>query len=304
MIQQRAESESPEERGSEQRVSLIAHRGYAGVFPENTVAAFRRSLDADGPRRPDCIEFDVMPTGDGEVVVHHDQTLARVTDAPPDIGDRHIWELPYDTIREFDVLGSGSAVPTLESVLEAIPADVRLNVELKNPGSTDLRTVENLDGDASRRQRERWDGFVERTFDVLDGYSHDLLVSSFFEGALAASRAVDPSIPIAVIFNDSVQDGLAVARRYDADAVHLPLNMVPGTAFSGTEYRGVGPFEGIDDRDLLSVAREEGREVNAWTATTWYEAAEVREAGVDGIITDYPGLFHFEGATDRETGQA
>lgn len=289
--------------GSGRQTSIIAHRGFAGVYPENTVAAIREAIDVPGEERPVCVEFDVMPTADGEVVVHHDQTLDRVTDAPPGIADRPVWELPYETVRQFDVLGSGQPVPRLEAVLDAVPPDVRINVELKNPGSADLRFAEAVDGPAYDRQRDRWLPFVERTFEVLSSHPHDLLVSSFYEGALAAARTVDPSVSVATILFDSIQDGLRIARRYDVEAVHPPLNMLPGTDFSTTEYRGIGPFDGLSEHDVLAIAREEGWEVNAWTIETWHEASEARRAGVDGIITDYPDVFRFDAAAGRPRGR-
>ena len=284
-------------------VATIAHRGYAGLFPENTVAAVRGATDGAGPAAADCVEFDVMPTADGEIVVHHDHTLARVTDAPAGIADRPIWELPYETIGEFEVLGSGQTVPTLGAVLDAVPADVRLNVELKNPGTHEVRFAEDLPEPDRGCQRDRWRPFVEATFEVLARRPHDVLVSSFYEGALAAARAVDRSVPVATILYGSIEAGLAVASRYDVEAIHPPLNMLAGTAFSTTEYRGLGPFDAVDDVDVLSLAREAGWEVNAWTIETWHEAAEARRAGVDGVITDYPDVFRFDAAAGRGTGR-
>src|SRR5271170_3226179 len=49
----------------------IAHRGGAGLWPENTLAAFSRAvrMGADGA------ELDVQLTREGEVVVFHDHRL-------------------------------------------------------------------------------------------------------------------------------------------------------------------------------------------------------------------------------------
>ena len=59
------------------RLTVFAHRGGAGLAPENTRGAFRQaaSLGVDG-----C-ELDVRLSKDGEVVVIHDATLDRTTDA-------------------------------------------------------------------------------------------------------------------------------------------------------------------------------------------------------------------------------
>ena len=54
---------------------VFAHRGGAGLAPENTMAAFKNglALGADG------LELDVRLSKDGAVVVHHDTTLDRTT---------------------------------------------------------------------------------------------------------------------------------------------------------------------------------------------------------------------------------
>lgn len=49
----------------------IAHRGGAGLWPENTMGAFRRAIEAGA----DGIELDVHLTKDGRLVVHHDESL-------------------------------------------------------------------------------------------------------------------------------------------------------------------------------------------------------------------------------------
>ena len=66
--------------------AVIAHRGFAGVYPENTLCAVRAALDPPdaGHRGADAIEIDVMATSDGELVVFHDRDLARVTAATND----------------------------------------------------------------------------------------------------------------------------------------------------------------------------------------------------------------------------
>lgn len=53
----------------------MAHRGYSGRFPENTMLAFKQAhkVGADG------IEFDVQLSKDGQVVIIHDESLLRTT---------------------------------------------------------------------------------------------------------------------------------------------------------------------------------------------------------------------------------
>lgn len=53
----------------------FAHRGWSGLYPENTLLAFQKAIELG----VDGFEMDVQLSRDGEVVVFHDETLDRVT---------------------------------------------------------------------------------------------------------------------------------------------------------------------------------------------------------------------------------
>jgi glycerophosphoryl diester phosphodiesterase len=55
----------------------IAHRGLAGLFPENTIPAFEAALYSGA----DLVELDVVFTKDDHLLVMHDPYLARITNA-------------------------------------------------------------------------------------------------------------------------------------------------------------------------------------------------------------------------------
>jgi glycerophosphoryl diester phosphodiesterase len=98
----------------------FAHRGGAADGLENTVAQFRRAVEA-GYR---YIETDVHATRDGRLVAFHDATLDRVTD-----GAGAIAELPGADVRHARVAGR-EPLPLFEELLETFP-EVRWNVDLK-----------------------------------------------------------------------------------------------------------------------------------------------------------------------------
>ncbi|WP_135824473.1 glycerophosphodiester phosphodiesterase [Halorussus ruber] len=283
--------QTEQETANRTDVSLIAHRGFAGVYPENTVAAVEQAVTSPAANDPpSMVEIDVMPTADGEIVTFHDWNLGRLTDAPDELADRNVWEVSYDTLAEFEVLGTGERVPTLTDVLDALPEEVGVNVEFKNPGSDEVRPRENLPPGDRDDQRALWQAFADEVLDTLSTYDHDVLISSFCEGALAAVRESDSSVPIAAVFAESIADGMEIARRYDCEAVHPPWNMIADTALFNADYGTLGPYENID---LVTAAHEEGRAVNVWTVESWYQANQLRQAGVDGLITDYPGVLRF-----------
>ncbi|MFB6095607.1 MAG: glycerophosphodiester phosphodiesterase [Halodesulfurarchaeum sp.] len=118
-------------------MEVIAHRGYAAAFPENTLAAFRGAA-----RTADWIELDVRRCGSGELVVFHDETLDRCTGATGPVVCT-----PWRDLRELTVLDSGEGIPRLREAFEAIPEDVGVLVELKDLGlAADVRDVARAHG--------------------------------------------------------------------------------------------------------------------------------------------------------------
>jgi len=97
----------------------IAHRGGAGLAPENTIAAFERAT-ALGIR---YLETDVRMTRDGELACFHDESLDRVTSTRGPVRHRTMAELRRLTV-------GGEPVVSLSEALEAFP-DSRFTVDLK-----------------------------------------------------------------------------------------------------------------------------------------------------------------------------
>ncbi|TQQ81339.1 glycerophosphodiester phosphodiesterase [Halonotius terrestris] len=256
---------------------VIAHRGYAADNPENTVAAMRAAAADD---RTDAIEIDARLTADDRVIVFHDDDLSRLTDAPTAVSDTPVWELSYDDISQYTVGDSDESIPLLADVLAAIPASIAVNLELKHPGREGLQFGAVDDDDARTAAADRWRPFVERALDIATATDHDLLVSSFYEGALAATRAGDPAVPVAPLVVDDVEAGIDLAARYDAAAIHPPLDGLLDES---------GTTTAAGDK-LLERAREADRRVNVWTVTSRAEATALGRVGVDGIITDTPSV--------------
>lgn len=161
---------------------LIAHRGFAAMYPENTLAAVSRASEV-----ADVVEVDVRRCGSGELIVIHDPTVDRVTDGTGDVADLTLAELS-----ELSVLGSDERIPTLNAVLEAVPPSVGVNVELKERG---------LAGDAVV---------------ALSGVDNAPLVSSFDPEVLSA---VGDALPTAYLFADD-SDGVERAADLGCVAVH------------------------------------------------------------------------------------
>jgi glycerophosphoryl diester phosphodiesterase len=89
---------------------IIAHRGRDASTPENTLAAFRRSISLG----ISILETDVRRTKDGEFVLLHDSTVDRTTNGHGRIGD-----LTLAQVQKLDA-GSGEQVPTLRDALRLV----------------------------------------------------------------------------------------------------------------------------------------------------------------------------------------
>ena len=178
--------------------SLVAHRGCAGQYPENTVAA----VTAAAPH-VDAVEVDVRPCGTGEPVVFHDGTLDRVTD-----GSGRVEAVPLADLRGLDVDGTDASIPSLAELLAAVsslPTDLPVNVEVKTPA------------------------VAAAAVDVVRRSDVDVIYSSFHDDALRELRRADPDASVAVLCGRDPSAGLDAAAAFDALAIHPSMDLVLGT---------------------------------------------------------------------------
>jgi glycerophosphoryl diester phosphodiesterase len=153
---------------------VVAHRGGAELYPENSLTAFTKLADLG----VDLVECDVHLSKDGDLVVTHDDNLSRTAGI-----DKKVSELTTDELRQVDI-GDGYGVPTLTEVLDTVPVPVA--VELKTPGTAA----------ALERLLEARPALVERIAPL--SFFHDILLylhqrfPALQCGALLAGYPVDP----------------------------------------------------------------------------------------------------------------
>lgn len=103
----------------------IAHRGlFTDKIPENSLGAFKNAIKNKLP-----IELDVTVLTDGEVVVFHDEKLARLTGK-----DGYISNCSYKDISKLTLSGTKEKIPTLKEALDVIDGKVPVLIEIKNFG--------------------------------------------------------------------------------------------------------------------------------------------------------------------------
>lgn len=160
----------------EEGLQIIAHRGYSGQFPENTMAAFAGALDIGA----DYIELDVQMTRDGQIVVCHDDNLQRVAGVDGRIGDYTQEELSaFDVGSWFSPGFSQERIPLLSQVLELLQdSDMKVYLELKDIGETE--------------------GFEKTVVDIVkqSGMENRCVFASFRYEYLAHIKEIDGNLPV------------------------------------------------------------------------------------------------------------
>ena len=244
------------------RPLVFAHRGGSGLAPENTIAAFDSGvgLGADG------LELDVRLSRDGVVVVHHDASLTRTTNARGEVSALTADELSrVDAGYHFRLNGShpfrgqGAGVPTLAGVL-ARYRDVRIIVELK------LNTKE-LAGAALD---------VVRRADALDR----VCFGSFGLRVLRAARSMEPALATSAA-REEVR--WALYRSW----FRSPVRRRHYAGFQVPEWAG---RTRVVSRRFVEAAHRAGLGVQVWTVDDEHHARRLLDWGIDALITDRPDV--------------
>ena len=259
------------------RVIAYAHQGGAWEGPSSTLHTIAAALDAGATG----IELDVHATGDGRLVVCHDDTVDRTSAASGAIAsftyaelsrlDNAYWWAPGADVTPglpddgYPFRGRAPedhrfGFALLEEVLEEFPTIV-LNLDIKQTAPVVAPYEEALAG-------------LLRRFDCADR----VIVASFLDTATDNFSAAAPEFATSAgtlataDFYRAVQAGEAPAPMR-----HVALQ-VP---------RSFGDVTLVDER-FVDAAHAAGVAVHVWTIEEESEMEELCALGVDGIITDRP----------------
>jgi len=157
---------------SNKDVIVVGHRGAMGHALENTVESVKKAIELN----VDGIEIDVFKSKTGELVVYHDPFLTRLSNS-----NAFIEEISLDSIKKVKLVG-GLSIPTLNEVIDIIPENIFLNIELKGK-NTALETNKIIIEHISKFN------FPPSKF----------IISSFRWDELIKFRNVNQDVPIAIL---------------------------------------------------------------------------------------------------------
>jgi glycerophosphoryl diester phosphodiesterase len=169
---------------------IAGHRGFMAEYPENTLIAFQKALDAG----VDMLEFDLRFSKDSVLMVIHDDTVDRTTNGTGKVSDFTRSELK-SLSAGVDGDGQSHDIPTLEEFCEMLRSypDVLFNVEIKP--SEDAKAV----ADAAIEMLKDFDYLSRCVFTSFDAdivaYIHDVyqLRTQGFPGELMFNFVPGPN---------------------------------------------------------------------------------------------------------------
>jgi glycerophosphoryl diester phosphodiesterase len=151
----------------------VAHRGLhdasAGII-ENTPSAFAAAIAGNYG-----IECDVQISADGEAMVHHDDTLGRLT-----AGSGRLAGMPAAALKQVAFRATADRMLTLGELCDLADGRVPLLVEIKSRFDGDLR-------------------LATRAAQILSGYSGPAALMSFDPAPIAALRTLAPRLPRGIV---------------------------------------------------------------------------------------------------------
>ncbi len=264
------------------KLDIHAHRGGAGLYPENSVVAMLNSV-AMGVR---VLELDVHVTADNVVVVSHDPYFTPKKALAPggvriDQGTKMqhaIYQMRYEDVRKYDVglipqknfptrQNVGVSVPLLSQVIDEVEKytkkfnlpPVYYNIEIKSAPIKDNRLA------------PRFDRFSELCMQVIQdkGIKNRTIIQSFDVRTLEYMHKFYPEVVLSYLVNKS--------GRFEKDL--NKLSFVP--EIYSPHYKKVS-------QKMVDKAHRWGMKVIPWTVNKRSNLTYMLQVGVDAIITDYP----------------
>jgi len=242
---------------------VLAHRGWRGLYPENTMPAFEKAteLPIDG------LEIDIHSTADNVPVVIHDATVDRTTNGAGPVHSFTLAELKKldagfrwtnDDGKTFPFRGQGITIPTIAEVFETYP-HLWINVDIKQESPPMVK----LFADIIRR------------YDMTE----KMCVGSFNDRIVAHFRREMPEV---------ARSGSAweVRRLFIMQALRLDW-----LYWGGAHVMQIPEYEGnihLVTPRFVRAAHRHGIAVHVWTVNETAVMQSLLSIGVDGFVTDFP----------------
>lgn len=249
------------------RTLNIAHQGGEGLWPSNTMLAYKNAVDLG----VDMLEMDMHATKDGVLVLSHDDTLDRLTNTKERIADMPISDLlsadagfvlDPQSNKVFPFRGQGVQVAQLRDVLTTFP-NTPMIIEIKQATPSIAAPFCKLLRDTNMTGK--------------------VIVASFSDAALNDFRATCPGVGTSMTARE-LRPIVLLSKVGLAGLVRTPQSV--------TAVQVPVRAEGIEvvTPAFIRAMHARGIAVQVWTINDEAEMRRLIALGVDGIITDYPDV--------------
>ncbi|MGR8981728.1 MAG: glycerophosphodiester phosphodiesterase [Gammaproteobacteria bacterium] len=277
----------------------IAHRGARAFAPENTLAAFEKAKNLGCQ----MFETDVHMAKDGELIVHHDDRLTRCTDVKSKFRERSSYYVSDFTYEELQTLDAGTwyanqlQLPThhrqyplqilrreeCDRYISADDMELYASGQIKLPTLKETllyaRSVGMMVNIELKMLPRMYPGLADSVVDLIESLAMDdsILISSFDHEQLIRVRRRSSRIATAVLTGDRLAYPGSYLKLIDADAYHPSKDNLGFSSLTGE----------LDPSSIIDV-RQSGRRINVWTCNDMHEIRQLIQAGVTGLISDFP----------------
>ena len=232
-------------------MKVIAHRGFSGKYPENTMLSFKKAVEAGC----DEIELDVQLTKDNVLVVIHDENIKRTTD-----GEGLVRKYTFEELRQFNAATikkkqfDFEPIPSFEEYIAYIKTtNVTTNIELKNSDFyyTDLekKVIDLL-----------------RSYDMLD----QVMFSSFNHISMMKCKQLAPEVACGLLTERQIGNAGFYVKSSGMECYHPDITYLTETVVKNCAKHGVL--------------------INAWTVNDMGDLQKLYDWGCAGAITNYPDI--------------
>ncbi|MGI0540818.1 glycerophosphodiester phosphodiesterase [Corynebacterium aquatimens] len=303
-----ADNPSPAVKNLPPHFDFEAHRGGRGEWTEESKKAFETALELNAT----TLELDVVITKDGVPAVWHDPKVQddKCTDTKPATENdpqfpyvgKLMHELTWDQIQTLDCdlklsedfpeqePVKGNKILQLSDVFEIAKSehDVYFNIETK---------IEAEERENSAEPQEFVDAILAAAEEA--GTTDRIMIQSFDWRSLPLVREKNPNIPLVALYDETtwVEDSKWIGdidyKDVDGDVIEAVKKLgaeviSPGFAVPYEAKAGDDDYNPTATREYITKAHEAGIRVVPWTINDPDTMEEQLDAGVDGIITDYP----------------
>ena len=253
------------------RFMNIAHRGFSGAQPENTLASFKAAVEMG----IEFIECDVRFTNDRHIVVIHDRTVDRTTNGSGLVSDFSLAELKQlDAGSWFSEDSAGERIPTLQETLTTVAGSAELVVEIKDS--------------------VYFPPIVEEVVNLVKsgGFVETVNVSAFHWDVLTRVKELEPNLKTSalIMFNSESFDEFEEVDGALVKVYTHTEELINDASRSNVDI--VCPPARAITRSMVEQLHEAGFLVRAWgvNGKNMEEMSYLVSCGVDGMTTNYPHL--------------